>query len=114
VKDANNPSVTSISPVFEIMKDIKDLSDRGGTDVVGVTPDDVLRNVLLTQTAQKAHVDIVVSNTITVGRYDIPSNHQEVYVINPLLSMKASRNRFYQGETTTQLSATNRVRNCAR
>ncbi len=75
VTDARNRSYTSISPLFEIIKDIRDLNDRGA-EVVGVTPDDVLRNVLLTQTAQQTGMDIVVSQAITVGRSDIPSNYQ--------------------------------------
>jgi hypothetical protein len=76
VTDANNGIDTSISPMFEVLKDLKDLDIHGGPDALGVTPDDLLRNVLLTQTAQKIDTDIVVSDAITVERYDIPSNHQ--------------------------------------
>jgi hypothetical protein len=115
VIDKNRRTHTSISPVWEVLKDAQDLSDRG-TDVVGVTPDDLLRNVLLTQTAQQINADIVVSDTITVGRNDVPSNYQanvftpnqaipiiahylrtqQTYVINPLDNMVASRVTFYQ------------------
>lgn len=114
VDDANNGSYTSISPILEILKDIQDLSDRG-PDVVGVTPDDVLRNVLLTQTARQTDMDIVVSQAITVGRTDIPSNYQanvlspvqaipivahylrvqQVYLINPR-GLSGTRRAFYQ------------------
>jgi hypothetical protein len=115
ITDAKNVLRTSISPAIDIMKDIKDLNDRGA-DVVGVTADDVLRNVLLTQTAQKSNMDIVVSQAITVGRSDIPSNYQanvytpeqaipivahylraqQVYIINPRPRFTGSRRRFYQ------------------
>jgi hypothetical protein len=75
ITDDKNRSFTSISPFIDIMKDIKDLDERG-PKAVGVTPDDVFRNVLLTKTAQQTKMDIVVSQAITVGRTDIPSNYQ--------------------------------------
>lgn len=106
---------TSISPIIAVMRNVKDLNDRSD-EADGVTPDDLLRNVLLTETAETLDVDIVVSDAITVGRRDIPSNYranvvrpeqsipiiahylrtQQVYRFDPHFNMTGTRRAFYQ------------------
>lgn len=114
--DAQNNSGTSISPGIQLAQNLKDFQDRGGEDALGLSSEDIERNVLLTQTAQQINADIVVSTATTVGRNDVPSNHdanvftpeqaipiiahhlrtQQIYVLNPLRRLTSTRKMFYQ------------------
>ncbi|WP_138845903.1 hypothetical protein [Rhodococcus pyridinivorans] len=113
----------SISPQPELFRSLAAYNSFSDEQREGITADDIERAVLLTEIARAIDYDLIISETKTTGRRDVPANdrsnvvtradalpiiahymrRQQIYVINPIGRGTINRKGYYM-ETVAALA----------
>ncbi|MFC9439524.1 hypothetical protein [Nocardia sp. NPDC057030] len=106
----------SVRPDIAMVDALQAFADLDGEARAGMTQEDVERAVMLSEIARSIEFDLVISETVTTGRVDLPPNdranvvsrltavpiiahylrRQHQYIINPQGRVVMSRKDFYQ------------------